>query len=73
MPGGRGEHGLTRGAKLWRDWLLRAVPGDVGDIKIMYGLAGERDHRGITRVAISQASVAPNACCSSNHASAASR
>ena len=37
------HHGLTRGAKLWRDWLLRAVAGDVGDIKIMYGLAGERD------------------------------
>jgi len=37
------DHGLTRGAKLWRDWLLRAVAGDVGDIKIMYGLAGERD------------------------------
>jgi GH15 family glucan-1,4-alpha-glucosidase len=35
-------HGLTRGATLWRDWLLRAVAGDTDDIKIMYGLAGER-------------------------------
>ncbi|PFG38868.1 GH15 family glucan-1,4-alpha-glucosidase [Georgenia soli] len=36
-------HGLTEGAALWRDWLLRAVAGDVHDIRIMYGLAGERD------------------------------
>ncbi len=36
-------HGLTRGATLWRDWLLRAVAGDVSTVKIMYGLAGERD------------------------------
>lgn len=36
-------HGLTEGATLWRDWLLRAVAGDVDEIKIMYGLAGERD------------------------------
>jgi GH15 family glucan-1,4-alpha-glucosidase len=36
-------HGLTDGAKLWRDWLLRAVAGDAHDIKIMYGVAGERD------------------------------
>ncbi|PYF99104.1 Glucoamylase (glucan-1,4-alpha-glucosidase), GH15 family [Georgenia satyanarayanai] len=35
-------HGLTEGASLWRDWLLRAVAGDADDIKIMYGLAGER-------------------------------
>ncbi|MFF0746074.1 glycoside hydrolase family 15 protein [Streptomyces sp. NPDC004111] len=26
----------------WRDWLLRAVAGDPADLKIMYGLAGER-------------------------------
>jgi GH15 family glucan-1,4-alpha-glucosidase len=38
-------HGLTHGATLWRDWLLRAVAGDADDIKIMYGLAGERDLR----------------------------
>lgn len=36
-------HGLTEGAKLWRDWLLRAVAGDVDEVKIMYGLAGERE------------------------------
>lgn len=36
-------HGLTKGASLWRDWLLRAVAGDADDIKIMYGLAGERE------------------------------
>ena len=36
-------HGLTEGATLWRDWLLRAVAGDADDIKIMYGLAGERE------------------------------
>ncbi|MBS7547874.1 glycoside hydrolase family 15 protein [Dietzia massiliensis] len=35
-------HGLTRGATLWRDWLLRAVAGDAQDVRIMYGLAGER-------------------------------
>ena len=38
-------HGVTRGATLWRDWLLRAVAGDADDVKIMYGLAGERDLR----------------------------
>ncbi|KGM12495.1 glycoside hydrolase family 15 protein [Cellulomonas bogoriensis] len=36
-------HGLTEGAKLWRDWLLRAVAGDAHDVKIMYGVAGERE------------------------------
>ncbi|WP_243738112.1 glycoside hydrolase family 15 protein [Cellulomonas shaoxiangyii] len=36
-------HGLTRGAQLWRDWLLRAVAGDADDIRIMYGIAGERE------------------------------
>ncbi|HLS73824.1 MAG TPA: glycoside hydrolase family 15 protein [Actinomycetaceae bacterium] len=36
-------HGLTDGAKLWRDWLLRAVAGDADDVKIMYGIAGERE------------------------------
>ena len=35
-------HGLTDGATLWRDWLLRSVAGDVEDVHIMYGLAGER-------------------------------
>lgn len=37
------DHGLTQGALLWRDWLLRAVAGDAETVKIMYGLAGERD------------------------------
>ncbi|NMR21207.1 glycoside hydrolase family 15 protein [Cellulomonas fimi] len=37
------DHGLTEGARLWRDWLLRAVAGDADDVRIMYGLAGERD------------------------------
>ena len=36
-------HGLTEGARLWRDWLLRAVAGDADDVRIMYGLAGERE------------------------------
>src|SRR5690606_26595136 len=38
-------HGLTDGAALWRDWLLRSVAGDVDDVRIMYGVAGERDLR----------------------------
>ena len=38
-------HGLTEGATLWRNWLLRAVAGDADNIQIMYGLAGERDLR----------------------------
>src|SRR6185503_411619 len=29
-------------ARAWREWLLRAVAGDPGQIQIMYGLAGER-------------------------------
>ncbi|MFE2377827.1 glycoside hydrolase family 15 protein [Streptomyces sp. NPDC059398] len=29
-------------AGAWRDWLLRAVAGNPGDLQIMYGLAGER-------------------------------
>ncbi len=36
-------HGLTRGATEWRDWLLRAVAGDLTDLRIMYGLGGERE------------------------------
>jgi len=35
-------HGVTHGATLWRDWLLRAVAGDAQDLRIMYGLGGER-------------------------------
>jgi GH15 family glucan-1,4-alpha-glucosidase len=26
----------------WRNWLLRAIAGDPGDLQIMYGIAGER-------------------------------
>jgi GH15 family glucan-1,4-alpha-glucosidase len=29
-------------AASWRDWLLRAVAGEAGDLRIMYGVAGER-------------------------------
>lgn len=36
------QHGLTREASRWRNWLLRTVAGDPADIQIMYGLAGER-------------------------------
>jgi GH15 family glucan-1,4-alpha-glucosidase len=34
--------GFEEEAKAWREWLLRAVAGDPADIKIMYGLSGER-------------------------------
>jgi GH15 family glucan-1,4-alpha-glucosidase len=34
--------GLFDEAMSWRDWLLRAVAGDVADLQIMYGPAGER-------------------------------
>lgn len=37
------EHGFTEGAVQWRDWLLRAVAGDVDSLRIMYGLGGERE------------------------------
>ena len=36
-------HGATSGATAWRDWLLRAVAGDMNNLRIMYGLGGERD------------------------------
>ncbi|HEX9229845.1 MAG TPA: glycoside hydrolase family 15 protein, partial [Arthrobacter sp.] len=36
-------HGLRREALLWRNWLLRTIAGDPGDLQIMYGVAGERD------------------------------
>src|SRR3712207_3058060 len=29
-------------ARAWREWLLRAVAGDPPDLKIMYGIHGER-------------------------------
>jgi GH15 family glucan-1,4-alpha-glucosidase len=34
--------GYTKEAEAWREWLLRAVAGDPGDLQIMYGLGGER-------------------------------
>jgi GH15 family glucan-1,4-alpha-glucosidase len=37
------DHGFTTGAQLWRDWLLRAVAGDIHRLRIMYGLGGERE------------------------------
>ncbi|WP_431247166.1 glycoside hydrolase family 15 protein [Leifsonia xyli] len=36
-------HGYNDSVDHWRDWLLRAIAGDPGDVQIMYGLAGERD------------------------------
>src|SRR6476469_7423861 len=29
-------------AEAWREWLLRAVAGDPRDLRIMYGIRGER-------------------------------
>ncbi|MEP7089672.1 MAG: glycoside hydrolase family 15 protein [Nocardioidaceae bacterium] len=37
------ECGYDSEAKLWRDWLLRAVAGDPQDLQIMYGVDGGRD------------------------------
>jgi GH15 family glucan-1,4-alpha-glucosidase len=34
--------GYIEEASQWRDWLLRAVAGDPGNVQIMYGVAGER-------------------------------
>ncbi len=34
--------GYEREAEEWREWLLRAVAGDPRDLRIMYGLGGER-------------------------------
>jgi GH15 family glucan-1,4-alpha-glucosidase len=36
------KSGYSEEAQAWRNWLLRAVAGDPGDLQIMYGLAGER-------------------------------
>jgi GH15 family glucan-1,4-alpha-glucosidase len=36
------RHGFRSEAEGWRNWLLRAIAGDPGDVQIMYGLAGER-------------------------------
>ncbi|MCD1144448.1 glycoside hydrolase family 15 protein [Kocuria sp. LUK] len=35
-------HDVTDGALHWRNWLLRAVAGDADELRIMYGVAGER-------------------------------
>ncbi|MBX3104223.1 MAG: glycoside hydrolase family 15 protein [Cryobacterium sp.] len=37
------SQGLRAEALTWRNWLLRAVAGDPGDIQIMYGIGGERE------------------------------
>ncbi len=34
--------GYEREAEAWREWLLRAAAGDPGDLRIMYGISGER-------------------------------
>ena len=34
--------GYKQEAEAWRDWLIRAVAGDPGQLQIMYGVAGER-------------------------------
>ncbi|WP_349862977.1 glycoside hydrolase family 15 protein [Leifsonia sp. WHRI 6310E] len=36
-------HGYDDYVDHWRDWLLRSIAGDPGDLQIMYGLSGERD------------------------------
>jgi GH15 family glucan-1,4-alpha-glucosidase len=37
------DHGFIGVAHHWREWLLRAVAGDPGQLQIVYGLGGERD------------------------------
>jgi GH15 family glucan-1,4-alpha-glucosidase len=34
--------GYREEAEAWRDWLIRAVAGDPGQLQIMYGIGGER-------------------------------
>ncbi|WP_053545364.1 glycoside hydrolase family 15 protein [Corynebacterium deserti] len=36
------EYGLSTAALQWRTWLLRAIAGDPENLRIMYGLGGER-------------------------------
>jgi GH15 family glucan-1,4-alpha-glucosidase len=36
-------HGYLDEAREWRDWLLRTIAGDPGDLQVVYGVAGERD------------------------------
>ncbi|OMH32334.1 glycoside hydrolase family 15 protein [Tersicoccus sp. Bi-70] len=37
------DHGYAEEALHWRNWLLRAVAGDIADLQIVYGVAGERE------------------------------
>lgn len=37
------DHGFLGVAEHWRDWLLRAIAGDPGQMQIVYGIGGERD------------------------------
>ncbi|OMH23641.1 glycoside hydrolase family 15 [Tersicoccus phoenicis] len=37
------DHGHADEALQWRNWLLRAVAGDIEDLQIVYGVAGERE------------------------------
>lgn len=36
------DHTTPESALPWRNWLLRAIGGDVRELQIMYGIAGER-------------------------------
>jgi GH15 family glucan-1,4-alpha-glucosidase len=36
------ESGFINEARAWRDWLVRAIAGDPGEMQILYGVAGER-------------------------------
>ncbi|MCW2521708.1 MAG: glucoamylase, partial [Frankiales bacterium] len=36
-------HGYLDASRHWRDWMLRAIAGDPEDLRIMYGIAGERN------------------------------
>jgi GH15 family glucan-1,4-alpha-glucosidase len=35
------QSGYTEEAVAWRDWLLRAIAGDPGQLQLMYGIGGE--------------------------------
>ena len=36
-------HGYLDSSRQWREWMLRAIAGDPEDLRIMYGIGGERD------------------------------
>lgn len=38
-------HGFEHVVEHWRDWLLRAIAGDPGQLQIVYGVGGERARR----------------------------